>query len=178
VLNFALEAAAALSSHDPVPGESAWEVILAAYQAGQAWPFAIFGATYRELQSAGGLDLLGGAKTMTLLSEYYDNGAFQYAFATPPSPYRDMIRGRLSYALATYIATSCEASPTTDTLELRNCAALEDIQDLARIVVDLKRDRTVLDSLRTQMSQLRTQTELPGELREEARKLLEHLNDS
>ena len=177
VLNFALDAEAALAGDGPVPRESAWDVVLAAYQAGQAWPFAIFGATYRELQSAGELDLLGGAQTMTQLSEYYDNGAFQYASATPPSPYRDMIRGRLPFALAAYIAASCEASLSNNTLELRSCAPPEDIQDLSAIVIDLKRDRTVLDSLRTQMSQLRTQTALLEELSEEARQLVEHLND-
>ena len=91
VLAFALEAEAALSSRDAAPAGNPWEVVLAAYQAGQAWPFAIFGATYRELQSAGELDLIGGAETMTLLSEYYDNGSFQYAYSVPPSPYRDVL---------------------------------------------------------------------------------------
>lgn len=175
VLDFALQAEAALSIKDPAPGESPWEVALAAYQAGQAWPFAIFGATYRELQSAGELDLIGDAETMTLLSEYYDNGSFQYAYSVPPSPYRTMIRGRLPYSLVSYIATSCEVSLTTNTQELHHCAEPGDTQDLAAIVADLKRDRTVLYALRTQMSQLRVQRELLGELSEEARELVEHL---
>jgi hypothetical protein len=176
VMEFALEAEAALSNEDPVLGESPWEVALASYQAGQAWPFAIFGATYRELQSAGELDLIGGAEPMTLLSEYYDNGAFQYAYVAPPPPYRDMIRGRLPYTLVRYIAASCEVSLTTDTQELRPCEEPEDTQDLAAIVADLKRDRMLLSALRTRMSQLRVQREILGELSEEAQKLIEHLD--
>lgn len=175
VLGFALEAETALSNKNPAFEESPWEVVLAAYQAGQAWPFAIFGATYRELQSAGELDLIGGAETMTLLSEYYDNGSFQYAYSVPPSPYRETIRGRLPFALVSYIATSCEVSPTTDTQELHHCTEPEDTQDLASIVEELKDDQTILRELRTQMSQLRVQRELLGELSEEALKLVEHL---
>lgn len=175
VLDFAIEAEAALSNKNPASGAGHWEVVRAAYQAGQAWPFAIFGATYKELQSAGELDLIGGAETMTLLSEYYDNGAFQYAYSVPPSPYRTMIRGRLPYALARYIGTSCEVSPTTDTQELRRCAEPGDVGDLASIAVDLKRDPTVLRSLRTHMSQLRVQRDLLRELSKEAQILVEHL---
>lgn len=175
VLNYALDAEAALSNKDPAPGENPWEVIRAAYQAGQAWPFAIFGATYRELQSAGELDLIGGAETMTLLSEYYDNGAFQYSYSVPPSPYRDMIRGRLPYALARYIANSCEVSPTTNTQELRDCAEPEDTQDLAATVAALRRDRAVLNALRTHMSQVRVQRHLLTDLSKEALGLIEHL---
>jgi hypothetical protein len=175
VLEFAVEAEAALSDKEPVHGQSPWEVVRAAYQAGQAWPFSIFGATYRELQSAGELDLIGGAETMTLLSEYYDNGSFQYASAVPRSPYRDMIRGRLPYSLVRYIAVSCEVSLTTNTQELQHCAEPEDTSDLAAIVMDLKRDPSVLRALRTQMSQLRLQRELLEELSEEALKLVGHL---
>lgn len=175
VLAFALEAESALSGKDPIAEEDAWAAVLAAYQAGQAWPFAIFGATYRELQSAGDLDLIGGAQTLTLLSEYYDNGAFQYAYSTPRSEYRDLIRGRLPFALSRYIATSCEASTTTNTQELRDCTEPEAGYEFAGIVEGLKKDRTVINALRTQMSQLRVQIDILGELSEEARNLVEHL---
>ncbi len=176
VLDYALDAEAALTDKEPAPGENPWEVVRAAYQAGQAWPFAIFGATYKELQSAGELDLIGGPETMTLLSEYYDNGAFQYSYSVPPSPYRDMIRGRLPYTLATYIANSCEVSPTTNTQELRDCAEPKDTQDLAATVADLRRDRAVLNSLRTHMSQVRVQRHLLTDLSKEALGLIEHLD--
>ena len=175
VLAFALDAEAALSNSDPVPEENAWDVVLAAYQAGQAWPFAIFGTTYRELQSAGELDLIGGAETMTLLSEYYDNGSFQYAYSVPPSPYRDMIRGRLPYSLSGYIGATCEESLTTDTQQLNHCAAPEGARGLAGIVAELRRDQAVLRLLRSHMSQLRVQGDLLTELSEEAQALIHHL---
>ena len=75
-----------------------------------------------------------------------------------------MIRGRLPYSLATHIANPCEVSPTANTQELRDCAEPKDTQDLAATVADLRRDRAVLNSLRTHMSQVRVQRHLLTDL--------------
>lgn len=66
-LAFGEAALALLEAAAPPTGEAAWDAVLGAFQSGQIWPYRISGPTFREVQSAGGLGLVGSPRAQFAL---------------------------------------------------------------------------------------------------------------
>jgi len=101
-------AAIAYTEHGRLSEDSAWETVLAFYQAGQFIPYVTNGTTYLEMRSAGDLGLIDSEALREALAVYYVNGieTAPHLMRTPPQ-YRDDIRGLTPFDIQSYVWANC-----------------------------------------------------------------------
>lgn len=103
-LEFAKQALAGLQASDPVDVNEAWRVVRGAFQASQISPFQLTGATFREVQNAGGLRRVADPVTLRALTHLYDVSAYDFELVSGGlPPYRDLIRQLTPWSLQDYI---------------------------------------------------------------------------
>lgn len=109
---------AAMAVYDGAPpgdADAQWRFVLAAYQAGQIWPFKPSAQVYEELKSAGELDLIGGPKVRDALANYYDEAAGEIGVTFGAhDPYRELIRRRTPWKIQNYIWDHCHPNEEVD----------------------------------------------------------------
>jgi hypothetical protein len=159
-LEFAETALAGLESDAAVTAEQAWEIVLAAYQASQVWPYRLTGPTYREAQNAGGLALVGDTDTLRALADFYDVSAYDFDLVTASLPrYRELVRERTPWPIQNHIWTQdCERKrpgAIHDVFELMHCAAPEDDDLLQQTVAAFRADKDLQQALLGRMAQLK-----------------------
>jgi len=150
---------------------SAWELLIAYFQASQTADFFPTNATFEELQSAGDLKLVRNADLRSALSEYY---AYPGAGNLRERPrYREHIRSLLPVRIQKYIWSNCYG--TDGALQvLKACASPITQTDAEAIIDQLKLNETLQGELRYWVSSLQVaglivlgNAQLAKELRDE-----------
>jgi hypothetical protein len=160
------ESALAVIGGAPLEDDDArWRFVLAVYQAGQIWPFGPSGQVYRELQSAGDLDLIGGPAVRDALASYYDEAAGEIGITFGAvDPYRALVRRRTPWPIQQYIWDNChpneEVNSGRDIPEpsfrfMLDCKSPEDVALVRAASDSLRQNREVADYLRGRLAELR-----------------------
>ena len=158
----------ALAAYDGAPVEGAdaqWRFVLAAYQAGQIWPFEPSAQVYEELKSAGELDLIGGPAVRDALANYYDEAAGEIGVTFGAAdPYRTMIRRKTPWPLQQYIWDHCHPNEEVDSGRavpppsfrfMIDCAPPADAELVREAAARLAEDAELSDYLRGRLAELR-----------------------
>ena len=160
-LTFAEATLPALQSREPLSAEQGWPIVLGAFQAGQIMPFRVSGPTYREVQAAGGLGLIGSRAALTKLANYYEVVANDVEVISGGSPpYRDMIREKMPWPLQRYIwGSNCQNQTLSEVdggfvFTLEHCAKPDLDEEIVTAVERFRSDPELQDKLRGRMSQL------------------------
>ena len=103
---------------------SAWETLLAYYQASQIWPYATSNGTYQELIAAGDLSLVSNSDLRGSLADYYVTGSQRLARRVSVIPaYREEIRGLTPMGVQRQIWAHCHRFLSDDRQLLVDCEA-------------------------------------------------------
>jgi hypothetical protein len=131
-----------------------------AYQASQILPWALKRTTYDQIMSVGAMANLGSQKVQDQIANYFVGAEIAGANLAPASPYREIVRRVLPYAVQQRIRTACpeviradargashlvlvgNCRPGLDTALVRQAAAkLRStpgiVDDLTRSIVDI-----------------------------------------
>jgi hypothetical protein len=103
------EAALAWVEDGTLAEGSAWQTVLAFFQASRILPYTPVDTTYREMSAAGQLGLVRDPALRAGLTEYFVSGALtrsDYILKLNPE-YRSHVRGLTPYRIARYIFTDC-----------------------------------------------------------------------
>lgn len=132
-----------------------WNTLLDFYEAGQIWNYEINDGTYREMLSAGRLDLLKDNRLKAHLSDYYVGQRTQAhdLFDTLPR-YREDIRGAIPYRFQRYILDRCSGD-VTNGYRGHRCSPPADIRGLSALNRALASDGALIRELRSWMTTLR-----------------------
>jgi len=162
---YGVSAMRVLDGAAPANDEARWRFVLAAYQAGQIWPFSPSAQVYEELKSAGELDLVGGAAVRDALANYYDEatGEIGITFGAIDA-YRALVRERTPWPIQDYIWNNCHpneevnsgrAVPPPDFRFMLDCAPPEDAALVAKTAARFRDDAELADKLRGRLAELR-----------------------
>jgi len=101
---------------------SAWETLLAFYQASQIWPYTTSDGTYQELIAAGDLGLVSDSDLRDSLADYYVTGSRRLARRVDVIPaYREEIRGQTPMRVQRQIWAHCHRFLASDRQQLIDC---------------------------------------------------------
>lgn len=136
---------------------SAWQTMLAYYQASQTMPFVASHDAFSEMRGAGDLGLIADEGLRARLEDYYSmSGVGAQSIIRRQDPaYRKQIRGLTPWAIQQYIWSRCFRETAYATQEFVDCPSPISEQAAATILSSFTADRSVLDNLRTWMSTLR-----------------------
>ncbi len=177
-LAFGANALARLEAEQAPVGDAVWETVLGAFHAGQIRPYRLTGPTFREVQSAGGLALVGSKQAQGALAYLYDVSAYDFELVSGGLPmYRQMIRERVPWAIQEHIwdgdcevATRQEnAAGNDEDYVLLLCPAPQDPVLVQRVLDQLRADVELQHALRGRLSQLKVSVS-------STRRLLERVN--
>lgn len=168
-LAFGMRALAGLEAEQRPTGDAIWGIVLGAFQAGQIRPYRLTGPTFREVQSAGGLALVGDKQAQGALAYLYDVSAYDFELVSGGLPmYRQMIRERLPWAIQDHIWDGdCEVSagPGNDEdSRLADCAPPADLALVEQALDQLRADEELQRALRGRLSQLKVSVASTGRL--------------
>ncbi len=134
---------------------SAWETLLAFYQASQIWPFTTSDGTYRELIAAGDLVLVSDSELRDSLADYYVTGSRRLARRVDVIPtYREEIRGLTPMRVQRHIWAHCHRFLSEDRQELIDCGAPISEGEARTILASYLEARETIRSLRFWMTDL------------------------
>ena len=103
---------------------SAWETLLAFYQASQIWTYSVSNGTYQEMISGGDLKLVSNPELRGSLTDYYVTEGRRLARLVDVIPaYREEIRGLTPMRVQRYIWANCHRLLSDDRQELVDCEA-------------------------------------------------------
>lgn len=103
---------------------SAWETLLAFYQASQIWPYGTSNGTYQEMIAAGDLGLVSDSDLRDSLAGYYVTGSRRLARRVDPIPaYREEVRGLTPMRVQRHIWAHCHRFLSDDRQVLVDCEA-------------------------------------------------------
>ncbi len=159
-LEFAKQALAGLKASGPVDANEAWRVVRGAFQASQISPFQLTGATFREVQNAGGLRRVANPETLRALTHLYDVSAYDFELVSGGlPPYRDLIRQLTPWSLQDYIwGAGCQlrVNDHTGSYEtLVDCAKPDLDPAIFQALEEFRAYPELIPQLRGRMSQLR-----------------------
>lgn len=128
---------------------SAWETVLAFYQASQLWQWTPTDATYQEMRSAGELGLIRDESLRDTLGQYYlESGpAVDYLFKLQPE-YRKIVRGLTPSVVADHIWANCWRQPNVGEQYLLDCASPISEAQAQAILDGYMKDPQLLPELR------------------------------
>ena len=131
---------------------SAWEMVLAYFQASQVAELIPSQATYDELKSAGELGLITNHEIRNALTNYY-------LFTAAPSvterpPYREHVRGIIPLNVQQYIWNSCYVSDGTGDQDMRACPSPISGARATEIADAISSDTALMRELRYWMSSM------------------------
>lgn len=131
-----------------------WTTLLDFSRAGQIWNYSPSDGTYREMVSAGRLDLLRDSRLKAGLSAYYVGRRTQAhdLFDTLPA-YRDDVRGAIPYRFQRYILAHCETGVVAS-YRGKECPPPSDTSGLADVNRALASNARLIGELRSWMTTL------------------------
>jgi hypothetical protein len=173
------EAALAYAEHGTLKDGSAWQTVLAFFQASQIWPYTATDTTYSELTGAGELGLIRDREMRAALADYYvvRKGRLDPIFAAMPR-YREDIRGLTPMDVQSYIWSHCHRSSlegAQETQELLPCESPISEAEAREILRGYVAAPEVLRGLRYFMSTMRVQSDLSSHDRDVALQLAERI---
>ena len=135
---------------------SAWQTVLAYYQASQLRPFELEDTTFTELRYAGELRLLGDTGLSKALADYYrQTGSGMIGEILRHAPvYRSEVRGLTPYAVQEYIWAKCWRQLAGADQELIDCPAPISEAESAKILLAYGSDGELLKNLRFWRTQM------------------------
>jgi hypothetical protein len=161
-LAFGERALVLMGNDEPLDDDTAWDLVLGAFQAGQIWPYRLTGPAFRQAQNAGGLGLVAEPDVIVTLAYLYDVAATDYELISGGLPkYRDLIRERLPWPLQDHIwDADCQVNVVDEgyadyRFELVRCEPPEDPELIHAAAAMLRADAALQDSLRGRLSQLK-----------------------
>ncbi len=104
---------------------SAWQTVLAFFQASRILPYSPVDITYQEMRSAGELGLVRDTQLRAALTEYYVSGILpraDYILRLNPE-YRSHVRGLTPHRVARHISSECFRIVDIRTATTTECAA-------------------------------------------------------
>ena len=132
---------------------SPWQLLLAYFQASQVAEFFTVDSTYRELTSAGELDLITDLELRRSLALYYATAANPILTERPA--YREHIRGIIPVDVQDHIWANCYQSSAQGIQEMRDCASPISSARAAALLARISRDATLMSELRYWVSTMR-----------------------
>lgn len=155
---------------------SDWDTLLDFYEAGQIENYGVNDGTYREMLSAGRLDLIRDNRLKADLSDYYvvQRGQAHDLFDTLP-PYREDIRGAIPYRFQRYILDHCYSEDLTGRNAGR-CAPPPDDSGLATALQALASNPKLISELRTWMTTLHYTRGVGGNNQQFAKGLIKRID--
>lgn len=173
------EAALAYAEHGALKDGSAWQTLLAFFQASQIWPYTATDTTYRELTGAGELGLIRDRGVRAALADYYvvRKSRLDPLFAAMPR-YREDVRGLTPMEVQNYIWSNCHhsyADGAEEMQELVPCESPISESEAREILRSYMAAPEVLRGLRFWMSTMRVQSDLSAHDRETALQLAERI---
>lgn len=151
---------------------SAWETLLAFYQASQIWSYTTSDGTYRELIAAGDLGLVSDPDLRGSLADYYVTGGRRLARLVDVIPvYREKIRGLTPMRVQRHIWAHCHRSLSEDRQELVDCKAPITDVEARTILASYLESPDVTRGLRFWMTNLEVTTNLARLNQVEAKRL-------
>lgn len=145
VLNYGSKALA-FAENQPHKESTAWQMILAFFQASQISEFYTTLATYNELTNAGDLRLLGNVAMRNAVTNYYTN-SYNPALTERPK-YREQVRGIIPVNIQTYIWQYCHTSNGAADQRLLDCDPPMDLTDSGKVLKTLISNQALLANLR------------------------------
>ena len=131
------EAALAWVEDGTLAQGSAWQTVLAFFQASRILPYTPVDTTYREMSSAGQLGLVRDAGLRASLTEYFVTGTLtraDYIMKLNPE-YRSHVRGLTPYRMARYIFTDCFKMADISTVAMLPCDSPVDEATAAAVLM-------------------------------------------
>ncbi|ANP47260.1 hypothetical protein [Candidatus Viadribacter manganicus] len=173
------EAALAYAEHGTLKDGSAWQTVLAFFQASQIWPYTATDTTYRELTGAGELGLIRDQSMRAALADYYvvRKNRLDPLFAAMPE-YREDVRGLTPIRVQNYIWNNCHhsfAEGAEEMQELVPCESPISEVEAREILRSYMAAPEVLRGLRFWMSTIRVQSDLSRHDRDVARELAQRI---
>ena len=158
---------------------SAWETVLAFFQASQIWPYTATDTTYRELTGAGELSLIRDNTMRAALADYYvvRKSRLDPMFAELPA-YRETIRGLTPMHVQSHIWANCHRAVVDGTEEaqaLLPCESPISEAEAREILRTYMAAPEVLRGLRFWMSTIRVYSDLSAHDRQTAIRLAERI---
>ena len=134
---------------------SAWETVLAFYQASQIWPYTTSNGTYQEMIAAGDLGLVSDSALRASLADYYVTGSRRLARRVDPIPaYREEIRGLTPMSVQRQIWAHCHRFLSDDRQVLVDCEAPINEAEAQAILASYMDSRETIKGLRFWMTDL------------------------
>jgi hypothetical protein len=134
---------------------SAWQTLLAFYQASQIWPYTTSDGTYQELIAAGDLGLVSDPDLRDSLADYYVTGSRRLARRVEVIPaYREEIRGLTPMHVQRQIWAHCHRFLSEDRQLLVDCEAPITEVEAQAILASYLRSPKVKTGLRFWMTDL------------------------
>lgn len=164
-MDYGVAAMKAIDGAPPSDDEGRWRFVLAAYQAGQIWPFSPSAQIYDELKGAGELDLIGGAAVRDALANYYDEASGEVGVTFGAiDPYRALVRRRTPWPIQQYIWDRCHPNeevnsgrpvPPPEFRYMLDCPAPADQALIDATAEKFLNDAELADHLRGRLAELR-----------------------
>lgn len=149
------EAALEFAENGKLKNGSAWETLLAFYQASQIWSYSASDGTYQEMISGGDLGLVGNPELRGSLADYYVTGGRRLARLVDVVPaYREEIRGLTPMRVQRYIWANCHRLLSDDRQELIDCGAPITEAEARAILAGYLNSPEVIKGLRFWMTNL------------------------
>jgi hypothetical protein len=166
------DAAVDFAENGKLRNGSAWETLLAFYQASQIWPYATSNGTYQELIAAGDLGLVSNSGLRGSLADYYVTGSQRLARRVSVIPaYREEIRGLTPMRVQRQIWAHCYHFLSGDRQLLVDCEAPITEAEARTILATYLESRETVKGLRFWMTDLSATSSLARLNRIEAERL-------
>ncbi|MCX7356677.1 MAG: hypothetical protein NT015_00785 [Alphaproteobacteria bacterium] len=174
------EDALAYAEHGTLKDGSAWQTLLAFFQASQIWPYTATDTTYRELTGAGELGLIRDRSMRAALADYYvvRKSRLDPLFEAMPR-YREDVRGLTPMNVQTYIWSNCHHSfleGAEEMQELIACDSPISEAEAREILRSYMAAPEIVRGLRFWMSTNRVYSDLSAHDRDTAIGLAERIN--
>lgn len=151
---------------------SAWQTLLAYYQASQVWPYRKADVTFQEIRSTGSLLLIRNGKLRAEVARHYSAGAgSQVTEVLGLIPrYREHVRGLTPWKIQQYIWEHCYASKGTDQM-LKDCDSPVTEAEALAVLEQLRHSPELTAELRFWMVNVHNGLSLMRAIQAEARTL-------
>jgi hypothetical protein len=175
------EDALAYAERGALKDGSAWQTVLAFFQASQIWPYTSTDTTYQELTGAGELNLIADRDLRAALADYYvvRKRRLDPMFADMPA-YRESIRGLTPMGVQNYIWANCHSSRLNgeeETQELLPCDSPISEAEAREILRNYAAAPEIVRGLRFWMSTVRVSADLSANDRGAAEHLAERTEE-
>jgi hypothetical protein len=138
--------------------DSAWQTLLAYYQASQVWPFRQPSTTFQEIRGSGELQLIRNAALRARIAAHYGDNAGSHAMEVLGllPKYREDVRGMTPWPIQRYIWAHCYRSDENKLQQLVDCASPVSADEATAIITQYRQDAALTAELRFWLATVNT----------------------